>query len=147
VSTPSQERVAQVRRRITGAAQSAERRHPGFADTIRSTFDRLRGGLDRAHAQTAPVDGAAWADYVDGLDRGLDELDKEIARAAEQGGDVHDVLVVHATGIELQGWRLQVSLPGVEPKLAAAQTELDRYTAGDGSADALDRAMQDLRGR
>jgi hypothetical protein len=149
----SPERVAEVDRHVTAAADAAAQRHPHLAVTIRHSFDRLRGGLARAHARSEAVDSAAWATYVADLDRGLGELDKEIGRAASGAGDetgVDDVLTIHATGLELRGWRLQVSLPGVAPRLAAAESELDRYASAcaTGTAKpvgALEDAMTHLR--
>ncbi|WP_433380652.1 hypothetical protein ACQPZX_15700 [Actinoplanes sp. CA-142083] len=152
MSTPH-DRVAEVDRHLTGAADSAAQRHPRFAGAIRHSFDRLRGGLAQAHARSAAVDSAAWATYVGDLDRGLDELDKEIGRATEgavAGTSVDDVLTIHLTGIELQGWRLQVSLAGLEPRLTAAEIELQRYASAcaTGTAKpvgALEEAMTHLR--
>ena len=153
MSTLSEQRVAEVGRHVTDAADETVRKHPALAGTIRHSFDRLRDGLTLAHRRCDAVDDGAWARYVTDLDSGLDELDQEIARAAEQptaDESVDDVLVVHLTGIELQGWRLQVSLPAVESRLATAETELKRYesagtTGGAKPTAALDRAMDDLR--
>ena len=152
MSTLTEHRVAEVGRRVGDAADAAVRRHPARADTIRRSFDRLRGGLALAHRRCDAVGDNAWARYVDDLDRGLDELDKEIGRAAEQPGGtgVDDVLAIRLTGIELQGWRLQLSLPAVESRLATAETALKRYevaraNGNEKPAAALDRAMDDLR--
>lgn len=113
------ERLADVDQRIADAATTTAARHPHFADAIGHSLDRLRGGLARAHARSEAVDDASWATYVDDLDRGLGELDKEIARAAEgsiPGTSVDDVLTLHATGLELQG----VAPAGEPPRPGAA---------------------------
>ena len=141
--------MAELNRHVIAAADAAAQRHPAHAGAIRHRLERLRSGLTMAHSRGAAVDDAAWEGYVTDLDAGLDELDKEIGRAAEKGASVDDVLTIHATGIELQGWRLQVSLPGVRPRLTAAELALDDYAAAcangtDKPAAALDAAMTDL---
>jgi hypothetical protein len=99
-----------------------------------------------------------WADYVDQLDRGLDELDAELDRAAGRTGagpDASEVLTIRLTGLELQGWKLRFDgatggLDHVRSSLAAAEAELDRYeaecdTGSARTADAVDRSVADLR--
>ncbi|MFF5288682.1 hypothetical protein [Paractinoplanes globisporus] len=153
MSTVNEDRLAEVDRHVTDAANATAQRHPGFATAIRHSVDRLRGGLTLAHSRAEAVDDAAWSSYVTDLDAGLDELDKEIGRAADgaiPGTSVDDVLTIHLTGIELQGWRLQVSLPGVQPRLTAAELQLQRYASACATgvpkpAAALADAMTDLR--
>ncbi|MDZ5446949.1 hypothetical protein U2F26_30215 [Micromonospora sp. 4G57] len=59
------------------------------------------------------MDEQDWAGYVAGLDRGLDELNVEIGRAAdrpETGPSVEDVLLTHTSALELTGWRMRFGI-------------------------------------
>ena len=159
VTNLQQDRIADVSRRVSAAEDSAVHRHAVHADAIRRTLTTLRGGLHQAHAQCASVQDQDWAAYVSDLDRGLAELDVELARAADRPNgdrDVDDVLVVHSTALELAGWRLRVSLlgdsaadpSGVRQRLAAAEQELQSYRSGGGApapADALEKSVQQVR--
>jgi len=152
VSTLRDARSAEIRRRLLGTELAAGRQHPGYAAAVRHSFNRLRVGLERAHTRSEAVSDQAWAEYVAGLDRGLDELHQELARAAASqlsGPEVQQVLLVHASALELSGWRLRVSLSGaagVHAQLLAAEAELDRYrTAGGGPTGPLESAVDDLR--
>lgn len=142
--------MAEVSRHVSDAADASAERHPNFDAAIRRSFGRLREDLTLAHARHAGVESAAWSRYVTDLDAGLDELDKEIGRAAESGGDVDDVLTIHTNGLALKGWRLQVSLPGLEPRLTAAELALQQYVSAcaTGTAKpvgALEEAMTHVR--
>lgn len=154
-------RVAEVDRHLTGAERASTGRHAAFAGTIRDSFARLRGGLARAHARCDAVDDRDWANYVVDLDRGLDEMDVEVARAAERpdtGAHVPEVLTIHVSALELSGWRLQFTVldrstaqhRDVQSRLAATMAELDRYraacaTGARPSADDLKRSIDELR--
>jgi hypothetical protein len=162
VSTLREEREAQVRRRLEEAERAAVDRYPGVADAIRRSVGRLRDGLYRAHSRPEAVDDRQWADYVVDLDRGLDELDAELDRAAGDrptaaGPGVEEVLTIHASGLELQGWRLRFArfetaadLDEVRSRLAAAEAELERFRAefstdSGTSAAGLEQSIVDLR--
>lgn len=157
MTSVSEQRTADVRRRLDAAGRAAADRHPRFAEDVRRTISRLAEGLDLAHARSEAVDDERWAGYVDSLDRGLDALDSEMSRAAEQpaGPSVPQVLTIHATGIELQGWKLRFArfenqdgdhLDDARARLAAAEAELDRYAAGaEPSAESLDKAVSSVR--
>lgn len=153
-------RLADVQRRLADTERAAGHRYADLAGAVRESFDRLRHGLNLAHSRCAAVEEQQWADYVAQLDRGLAELDVEMNRAAERsnGPSVPQALVIHTTALELTGWRLRTSLPdatpealaAMEPGLAAAEAELERYraactTAGPVSAAALERRVDELR--
>src|SRR3954465_5947616 len=77
----------------------------------RDVFVELWGRLRRAHDTCEQVDGKTWDDYVNRLDRGLDELAHELARVSEApsvGSAAGDVLYVHATHLEIDGWVLRL---------------------------------------
>jgi hypothetical protein len=141
VTTPNPERASDVMRRLTVAEQAATARHSGWAEAIRDSFDRLRTGLGLAHAGADEVDERKWAAYVDGLDRGLDELDRELVHAAD-GPAAEGKLLVHASRLELAGWKLQFT---VRDSLTAAESEVDRFAAGSSSPEAVRREMDQLR--
>jgi hypothetical protein len=163
VSTLKEEREAQVRHRLEEAERAAADRYPGVADAIRRSVGRLRAGLDKAHSRSETVDDRQWADYVIDLDRGLDELGTELDRAAGRqpsavGAGVAEVLTIHASGLELQGWRLRFArfetagtgLDEVRSRLAAAEAELERFRAGGSTASGrsaadLEQSIVDLR--
>nr|WP_221374598.1 hypothetical protein [Actinoplanes polyasparticus] len=140
-----------LHRRLSGAEQAAAERHADYAEAIRASFDRLRKGLESAHAGHQVAD-QEWAAYVAGLDRGLDELHLELAHAADLPAATGKLLV-HASRLELAGWRLRFSVPGadasdydgVRERLAAAETEVDSFAAGGSSAPQVHRRIDDLR--
>ncbi|GAB2577886.1 hypothetical protein GCM10027087_16460 [Paractinoplanes abujensis] len=146
----TEERVSDVRRRVTNAEQNAATRHGGFADAIHFSFDRLRAGLEQAHTTCGRVDNTDWASYVTSLDRGLDELDRELAHAAD-APTAQGRLLVHASKLELAGWRLRFSLPGagdaegVRDRLSAAESEVDAYASGSSSPEAVRSHLDALR--
>lgn len=156
MTTLQQDRLADVSRRVTAAEDSAAQRHAAHAGAIRRAMTSLRGGLHQAHAQCASVNNQAWSAYVSDLDSGLAELDIELARAAAGQSDndpeIEDVLVVHATALELAGWRLRVSLlgdseadaSGVRQRLAAAEQELQSYRSD--RVGSLEASLQQVRG-
>ncbi|WP_250008694.1 hypothetical protein [Actinoplanes sp. M2I2] len=151
MTTQNEDRVSDLHHRLSGAEDAAAERHAGYAEAIRGSFDRLRAGLEHAHAGSRAGD-QEWAAYVAGLDRGLDELDRELAHAADLPA-AEGRLLVHTSKLELSGWRLRVSLPGsaasdrtgVRDRLAAAETEVDRYAAGASSPENVHRTIEDLR--
>ncbi|MCY1139260.1 hypothetical protein OWR29_14770 [Actinoplanes sp. Pm04-4] len=140
-----------VSRRLSGAEEAAVERHADYAEAIRGSFHRLRTGLDLAHGGST-VGAQEWGSYVAALDRGLDELDRELAHAADLPA-AETKLVTHASKLELAGWRLRFSLPGaaksdpdgVRERLAAAEDEVDSYAAGRSSAPDVQRRIDDLR--
>ncbi|WP_127506607.1 hypothetical protein [Actinoplanes solisilvae] len=149
MTTPRTEQASDVLRRLTAAERAAAARHSGFAEAIRHSFDRLRTGLGHAHAGAAEVDEQKWADYVDGLDRGLDELDRELVHAADKPA-AEGTLLVHASRLELAGWRLRFDLAGseaqgVRERLESAESEVDRFASGASSAEAVRQRMEHLR--
>ena len=151
MTSQNEDQVADLRRRLSGAEQAAAERHADYAEAIRGSFDRLRTGLESAHVGSR-VDDQDWAAYVAGLDRGLDELHRELAHAADRPA-AEGKLLVHASKLELAGWRLRFSLPGsaksdregVRERLAAAETEVDRFASGTSSTEAVHRTFDDLR--
>ncbi|WP_250030047.1 hypothetical protein [Paractinoplanes maris] len=151
MTSQSEDRVLDLHRRLSGAEETATERHAAYAEAIRGSFGRLRAGLEHAHAGSR-VDDQDWAAYVAGLDRGLDELDRELAHAADRPA-AEEKLLVHASRLELAGWRLRFSLPGVarsdpdgvRDRLAAAETELDRYASGASSREDVHRTFDVLR--
>jgi hypothetical protein len=133
MSSPRDVRQAAVRDRLTHAEQRLSRRYPEVAH-------RDHGGA---------VDDARWAAYVDELDRGLSELDLEIARAAEAQDPAigtREAITVHASAMELAGWRLRFTFDRnssgavTERALAAAEAAVKSHRSG---SDAADRPSAD----
>lgn len=158
MTTLQRARLDDVRHRVAETERAVGNRHADLAGTVRHSFERLRHGLDLAHARCAAVEESHWAQYVSELDRGLAELDVEMRRAAEDGPgpDAPQVLVIHATALELAGWRLRTSATDAASadspadRLAAAEAELERYRAactggGSVSVAALERRVEQLR--
>ena len=161
MTSRTEERTAEIRRRLADAERAAASRYPRFADAVRQSVGRLSAGLALAHSRGEAVDDERWEGYVVTLDRGLDALDAEMARAAERptgGPTVADVLAIHATGLELQGWRLQFArfehatfdLDAVRSSLDAAEAQLDRFRIDCGvgaepSTAGLENAIMDVR--
>ncbi|MBL7259898.1 hypothetical protein [Paractinoplanes lichenicola] len=149
MTTLTEERVSDIRRRVTFAEQDAAARHAGFAEAIHQSFDQLRVGLERAHATCGRVDETDWASYVTGLDRGLDELQLELTHAADVP-TAEGRLLVKASKLELAGWRLRFSLPGagdaegVRERLSAAESEVDAYAAGSSTPEAVRGHLETL---
>jgi hypothetical protein len=126
---------------------------------VRDALDALRGHLGRAHADTAHADDRTWAEYRDRLDRGLDELDAELARVGEPtDGSVPDALFVKATQLEIDGWRLHfetrqerlaAGVPSEIDRLralsAAAEGQIDAYRRGECTRAHVEQAMNGLR--
>lgn len=154
-ATASTARLAQVESTLDSFATSVAREHPHRADAVRVALDRLRDRLRHAHQQSHDVDESAWAEYVVELERGLDELQIEIARAAEPadaGPTLDDLLYKRTTALELSGWRLRVDAARTRPEwLVQAARELTNYErasheSSDGARANLERAMAQLRG-
>ncbi|GIF47126.1 hypothetical protein Afe04nite_16650 [Asanoa ferruginea] len=151
MTTAQEARAAEVDRRLSAAEHAAAERHAGLSETVRHSFARLRGGLERAHTRSDTVDEREWADYVTQLDRGLDEMHIELGRAAEHpdaGPEAAKVLTTHASKLELDGWRLQFTVLDADARarLAASEAELASYRAGDRpAADDLERSLDQLR--
>jgi hypothetical protein len=113
------------------------------------------------HERAEAVDERRWADYVELLDRGLDELDIEVSRAAESadpGPGVAEVLAIHSSALELAGWRMRFSLhddaapevTAVRASVAVAESELARRRTARGTdaripGEALERSMEQVR--
>jgi hypothetical protein len=158
VRTPVPARLAQVETSVAAAATDvgAEHPHRGF----RAVLDELGVRLARVHDRCHEVGEDAWAAYTARLDRGLDELQMELARAAEHpdsGPPGDDVLFARATRLELDGWLLRLDVPGAAADHARARElasvasrELADYrasssTAAGASRAGVEQAMADLR--
>ena len=102
-------RPAVVDQRLARATAGLCRDHPGCAQAVRGVLAPLRDRLRRVHERSRPTDAQAWAAYRADLDRGLDELSVEVARAArEPAGRVDDVLARTAARLELRAWELRL---------------------------------------
>jgi hypothetical protein len=161
MTTLRQDRMADVSSRLADAERDAGERHVGFAAVIGHSLQRLRSRLEHVHERCDSVDDRDWAGYVSDLDRGLDELDLEIARAVERQGPgptVEDVLTARTSALEIRAWRVRmaalrfspVELARARVLVATGDTELGRYqatrsTGGEMSPDALEQSMEDLR--
>ena len=143
---------------VAMAAAEVGARHPyhGF----RAVLEELGARLAEVHDRCHEVDDAAWAAYTARLDRGLDELQAELSRAAEApdaGTPAADVLFARTTRLEIDGWLVRLDVPRAAADharalelAAAASRELADYRVAAGSGDGasragVERAMADLR--
>lgn len=155
---PVRARLDHVEVSVAAAAVEvgAEHPHRGF----RVVLDELGARLVQVHDRCHEVDERAWAAYSARLDRGLDELQVELARAAEHADSApsaEDLLFARITRLELDGWLLRLDVPGAaadrdkaREMASAASWELADYRAacstGSGaSRAAVEQAMADLR--
>jgi DNA repair exonuclease SbcCD ATPase subunit len=166
-SRSSTDRLAQVESALDRLVTSVEREHPQRAEPVRAALDRLRERLRHLHQHPGEVNESAWAQYITELERGLDELQIEIARAAEpadSGPTLEDLLNKRTTALELSGWRLRVdaararpeslepdaSMPAAEHVEAASRAlgDYERlpYPVASVARANLERAMAALRG-
>lgn len=113
-ATPPATRPALLDQRLARTTAGICRDHPALAHTVRGVLAPLRDRLRRVHLDCLQAEASAWAAYTADLDRGLDELSVEVARAAQRPGstrDVEDVLSMAAARLELQAWRLRLDSP------------------------------------
>ncbi|OLT15101.1 hypothetical protein BJF78_16790 [Pseudonocardia sp. CNS-139] len=150
--------MARVQQSVATAAAElgAEHPHHGF----RAALDDLGARLAHVHDRCSEVSDDAWAAYAARLDRGLDELQVELGRAAEHADSApsaDDVLFSRTTRLELDGWLVRLDVPGAAPDhgratelASAASRELADYraacsTGAGASRAAVEQAMADLR--
>ncbi|PZA22818.1 hypothetical protein DMO24_03260 [Modestobacter versicolor] len=101
-------RPASIDQRLARATATLCRDHPAHATTVRGVLAPLRDRLRRVHLDCQAAEAAAWAAYTADLDRGLDELAVEMARATQEpGGDVDAVLRHTATVLEQRAVELR----------------------------------------
>jgi hypothetical protein len=148
VQWPVRARLAHVENAVAsaGAEVGAEHPHHGF----RAVLDELGARLAQVHDRCHEVDDGAWAAYSARLDRGLDELQVELTRAAEHpdsGPSGDDVLFARTTRLELDGWLVRLDVPGAasdHPRArelaSAASRELADYRASSSTAAGASRA-------
>ncbi|MFQ1000834.1 hypothetical protein [Modestobacter sp. SSW1-42] len=148
-------RPAVVDQRLARATAGLCRDHPASARAVRAVLAPLRDRLRRVHEHCVQADADAWAAYRADLDRGLDELSVEVARAAQQPGrgtGVDDVLAATAARLELRAWQLRLSTAGgPDPQVAGARqlaaavdAGLDELAADPGRAGVRARVAHDL---
>ncbi|WP_425570869.1 hypothetical protein [Pseudonocardia adelaidensis] len=97
---------------------------------------------DRCHQ----IDDEVWAAYSARLDRGLDELQVEMARAADHpdsGPSVDDVVFVRTARLQLDGVLVRLDVPGAAPDQARVRKLAARNQRTRGSG--LEQAMAELR--
>lgn len=147
-------RPAEIDRRLARATAGLCRDHPRLAPAVRGVLGPLRDRLHRVHSSCQQADAPTWAVYTAELDRGVDELTVEIARAAERqaaGAEVDDVLAGTAARLELRAWQLRLgTLTDAGADTAAAQELADalaRRLAEQPTAPRaeVDAALGDLR--
>ncbi|WP_369137361.1 hypothetical protein [Modestobacter versicolor] len=100
-------RPAVVDQQLARATAALCRDHPAHATTVRGVLAPLRDRLRRLHQDCQAADAAAWSAYTADLDRGLAELEIEVARAAERTGGVEQVLGTAATQFERRAEELR----------------------------------------
>ena len=149
-------RPAVVDQRLARVTAGLCRDHPACARSVRGVLAPLRDRLRRVHERGRPVDADAWATYRAELDRGLDELTLEIARAAQQpgrgAGGVDDVLATTAARLELRAWELRLhTVAGDDPRVAEARelaagvdTALEQLAAAPGRTGLRGQVERDL---
>ena len=146
-------RPSDVDQRLARVTAGLCRDHPACAGSVRGVLAPLRDRLRRVHERGRPVDAAAWATYRADLDRGLDELSLEVARAAEQPRTgVDGVLAAAAARLELRAWQLRLhTADGTDPDVAAAralatdlEAALDRLAAAPAEVGLRARVQQHL---
>ena len=148
-------RPSDVDQRLARVTAGLCRDHPACAGSVRGVLAPLRDRLRRVHERGRPVDADAWATYRAELDRGLDELSLEVARAAQEPGRgpaVDDVLATAAARLELRAWELRLhTATGDDPRVAAAReqaatvrADLEQLAAAPGQAALHTRVEGDL---
>ncbi|MCZ2828503.1 hypothetical protein O2W14_06615 [Modestobacter sp. VKM Ac-2986] len=148
-------RPAVVDQRLARTTAGLCRDHPASAPAVRGVLAPLRDRLRRVHERCVQADADAWAAYRADLDRGLDELSVEVARAAQEparGPAVDDVLTTAAARLELRAWELRLHTTGGPDALvaearqlaAALRAGLDELAADPGSPALRARAEHDL---
>lgn len=93
---------------------------PAHGGDLHALVNHLHEALGHAHRHSDEVDDRAWADYMDRLDRGVDELHVELARVAEHPAEpptVPDIAFARASRLELDGWRMRFDVHGRRPDL------------------------------
>lgn len=155
---PVRTRLAHVAASVAAAAAElgADHPHRGFGAALGAFGARLARVHDRCHE----VADQAWVAYTARLDRGLDELQVELSRAAEDvdsAPSADDLLFARVTRLELDGWLLRLDVPGAsadrDKALAMASVvsrELAEFrtacsTGPGASRAAVAQAMADLR--
>ena len=147
-------RPAEIDRRLARATAGLCRDHPRLAPAVRGVLAPLRDRLHRVHSSSQQADAPTWAVYTAELDRGVDELTVEIARAAERqatGAEVDDVLTGAAARLELRAWQLRLgTLTEAGADTAEAQALADALVrrladAAPVTRDEVDHALADLR--
>ena len=101
-------RAAAVDQRLARATAALCRDHPAHAAVVRGVLAPLRDRVRRVHQECSAAEAPAWAAYTADLDRGLDELAVEMARAA--AADVPHVLTTAATALERRAEDLRESI-------------------------------------
>jgi len=143
--------------RLARATAALCRDHPVLAPAVRGVLAPLRDRLYRLHVASRQAAAAAWAGYTADLDRGLDELSAEVARAAEQPGrgrGVDDVLSAAAARLELNGWELRLDALALEGRDVSGARQLADALAGrireltgsPGSAELRSQVVRELAG-
>ncbi|QXG75545.1 hypothetical protein KUM42_17300 [Modestobacter sp. L9-4] len=118
-------RPSVVDQRLARVTAGLCRDHPASARAVRGVLAPLRDRLRRVHERCVQADADAWAAYRADLDRGLDELSVEVARAAREPGrasGVDDVLTATAARLEVRAWELRLhTADGDDARVAAAR--------------------------
>ena len=108
----AEEQAAAIDQQVRTATDRLCDRHPEMAGQVRGALDGARTRLRRAHARCARAEAAAWADHRADLDRGLAELDAELARVHEGAGtsgpSLEAVLLETTASMELRAWQLHL---------------------------------------
>ena len=148
-------RPAVVDQQLARVTAGLCRDHPACASTVRGVLAPLRDRLRRVHERSRPADAELWAAYRADLDRGLDELALEVARAASgpvRGPGVDDVLTTTAARLELRAWELRLdTAAGDDSRVAEARqlvravdAALDQLVATPGRPALRGQLAQDL---
>jgi hypothetical protein len=154
-----------VEQAVAAATQQVVHRHPALSDVVHVELNSLAHHLRRAVTGTSAMDAAAWSAYATELDRGLDELQVEIRRAAEwpstadaQGPDpvehVRTSVRSQSRSLELLAWRFSLLARGdqqgrQDPEgleaLLHAERELRRGEETGQAQNDLEEAMHRVR--
>lgn len=140
-STPRAEmRLGQVHGAVDRLSTALDDAAPPHRSSLHALVNHLHDALGHAHRHSDEVDGGAWADYVDRLDRGVDEMHLELARAAERPAEaptVSEVAFARVSRLELDGWRLRFDVHGSRSDLLhRAEQEISSFEQGaEASAD------------
>ena len=146
-------RLEQVDGVVRGAGEAVAPDHP-FRDPLRRALDGLRHRLREVHSSCERSDDDTWADYVDRLDRGLDEMAIELSRVGEVADTTgpERVLFVHTTRLEIDGWVLRLDHAREGSQVAAreltsrARQDLVGYERGETGRADVERIMAEVRG-